>query len=219
LTNESKKSPLAKAQTADESAAAKKKKKGLTSPPITLIMPDESVTSESLEHAERLASRRNLKLVKILDFDTKTERPIYRLMTNLEFFEEASKAKTLKRKERDSDLKEEKLFIISAKIGDHDLSVKISQMLKLIKKKHGIRIFISQDGNPTKAENIVEVIEEELKELAEKKNQVKKGTSLKILYTPKLQQNVVDSSEDKNDSKSDTKNPEAEKKKAGNVRN
>lgn len=128
-----------------------KKHKPLTSPQITLITPENDVNSLTLENAEKFAKRRGLKLVKIIDFDTKSERPLYKLMTNIEFFEENAKAKESKKKERSS-LKEDKLYTLSTKISEHDLYVKINHMMKLLgKKKHAVRVYISQDGNPTRA--------------------------------------------------------------------
>lgn len=130
-----------------------KKKKGLTSPKITLILPDDEVHAMTLEQAEKMSKRRNLKLVKIVDFDTKTEKPVYKLMSSLEFFQENSKMKERKKKEKDLSMKEAKLFTLSSKIGDHDVASKTRLMFKLLKKRHEVRVLISFDGNPTRAVN------------------------------------------------------------------
>jgi translation initiation factor IF-3 len=58
--------------------AAEAKPKTTPSPKITLIAKDESVSIVSLVEAQKLAKRRDLKLVKILDLDTKTKRAIYK---------------------------------------------------------------------------------------------------------------------------------------------
>ncbi|XP_014208730.1 uncharacterized protein LOC106639556 [Copidosoma floridanum] len=178
-----------------ESTEQPKKKKGLKSPQITLIMPDESVVMESLEQAEKLAKRRKLKLVKIIDFDTKTERPLYRLMSNLELFQEESKAK-IEKKNPSPDAQQksnQKLFIISSKIAENDLRVKLRQMHKVLRKQIEIRVFISQDGNPTRADKLAEHIEENLKERASKKSQTKKATTLKLHFVPNPCQEGEDS--------------------------
>lgn len=45
---------------------------------ITLISPDNSVSITDLKNAQNLSTRRELKLVKIQDEDSKTRRPIYK---------------------------------------------------------------------------------------------------------------------------------------------
>ena len=127
-----------------------KKRKPLTSPKITLISPEEEVITITLENAEKLANRRNLKLVKIVDFDTKSERPLYKLMTTQKYFEEDSMIKNRKNKEKDL-RKDEKFYNLSSKICEHDLDFKLANIIKSLTKKHDVRIIISQDGNPEKA--------------------------------------------------------------------
>lgn len=53
-------------------------KKYKISPKITLISNDESVSIVSLDEANRLSKRRDLKLVKIIDLDIKTQRAVYK---------------------------------------------------------------------------------------------------------------------------------------------
>lgn len=128
-----------------------KKKKPLKSPEITLISPEEDLSSVTLEQAEKVAKRRNLKLVKIVDFDTKSKRPVYKLMTSLQFFEEETKSKQLNKLKKKSQTKEEKLFIFSSKINEHDIFSKIKQMNKALAKNHQVKTYITIDGNPSKA--------------------------------------------------------------------
>lgn len=45
---------------------------------ITLIGTDNSVSITDLTNAQNLSVRRELKLVKIQDVDTKTRRPVYK---------------------------------------------------------------------------------------------------------------------------------------------
>ncbi|KAL7303009.1 hypothetical protein TKK_0004232 [Trichogramma kaykai] len=161
-----------------------KVKKGLTSPEIMLITPENEVNSVTMEHAEKLALRRNLKLIKIIDYDTKTQKPIYKLMSTLEFFEADLKNKQEKKKNKDES-KEAKLFLMSSKIYEHDLHIKLKQMKKLLKKKHDVNVYISHDGNPTKAEETVEIIGKELDEISVIKNRVKKQNTIKLFLIPK----------------------------------
>lgn len=50
-----------------------------TSPRITLLSSaDSKIEITTLDQAKKIAERRQLKLVSILDFDTKTSRPVYK---------------------------------------------------------------------------------------------------------------------------------------------
>lgn len=59
-------------------AAAAAAKKPKTAPKITLIAQDQSVQVVNLDEAQRISKRRDLKLVKIIDLDLKTQRPVYK---------------------------------------------------------------------------------------------------------------------------------------------
>lgn len=54
-----------------------KNPKHKTSPQITLLSKDK-IEVMTLDQATKLAERRQLKLVSILDHDTKTKRPVYK---------------------------------------------------------------------------------------------------------------------------------------------
>lgn len=47
---------------------------------ITLIGPDNSVSITDLKNAQNVSLRRELKLVKVQDVDSKTRRPVYKLV-------------------------------------------------------------------------------------------------------------------------------------------
>lgn len=55
-----------------------KNPKHKTSPRVTLFYSDNKMEITTLDNAKKIAERRQLKLVNIVDFDTKTSRPIYR---------------------------------------------------------------------------------------------------------------------------------------------
>ena len=55
-------------------------RKPKVSPKITLINVNETVSVVSLDEATKLSKRRDLKLVKILDLDTKTSRSVYKVI-------------------------------------------------------------------------------------------------------------------------------------------
>lgn len=55
-----------------------KNPKHKTSPRVTLMHSDNKMEITTLDQAKKIAERRQLKLVNIVDFDTKTSRPIYK---------------------------------------------------------------------------------------------------------------------------------------------
>ncbi|XP_043268729.1 translation initiation factor IF-3 [Venturia canescens] len=178
------------------------KKKKIFIPRVTLLSETNEMSIVTLEVAQKMATRRNLKLVKIIDYDTKTERPTYRLMTSKEFIQEGLEVKKQKKEQSKTNLKGEKLLSMSTKISDHDLSTKVKSITKLLIKKFEIRILISYEGNKEKAEEISNTIERGLKELAPIITKVSSNHSLKIYVRPGLQANQSD---DQVDSMNDKK--------------
>lgn len=79
--------------------AEKKKKKQI--PRITLISDGDKIEITTLEEAQKLGLRRNLKLVKVIDLDTKTQRPVYKLMSGAEYFAEDLKQREEKKLKKD----------------------------------------------------------------------------------------------------------------------
>lgn len=127
-----------------------KKKKTVRIPKITLVSSDESIQIVTYEEAEKISKRRDLKLVKILDLDTKTQRPIYKLMTGAEYHAEDLKQRETKKEKRNETIKGEKLLLLNAKISEHDLESRIKNLLKWILKKYEIRVVIN--GDPSNME-------------------------------------------------------------------
>lgn len=123
------------------SALPQKKTKRPIVPRITLISGNNDITITTLEDAQKLATRRNLKLVKIVDFDTKTERPVYKLMTAAQYAAEDIKQK--KEKKSGSPYKGEKVLMLSSVITDHDLQTQIKKIEKWIGKEYEVRVAIS----------------------------------------------------------------------------
>lgn len=74
--------------TDNESATKNEKKKKQIIPRITLISDGDKIEITTLDEAQKLSHRRNLKLVKIVDLDLKTQRPVYRLLSGSEFLKE-----------------------------------------------------------------------------------------------------------------------------------
>lgn len=125
-----------------------KKPKTTPIPRITLVNGD-LVSISTLAEAQKLAKRRDLKLVKILDLDTKTQRPIYKLMTGSEYHAEDLKQREEKKKERQSGttLKGEKVLIVNSNISLHDLKIHCNKMIKWLSKRYEVRVVINGDVN------------------------------------------------------------------------
>lgn len=127
-----------------------KKPKKQPIPKITLISSDENISVTTLEEAQHLSKRRDLKLVKIIDLDTKTQRPVYRLMTGAEYHSEEIKQREQRKKEKQTNtgaLKGEKLLMLNSGISKHDLETNCKKILKWILKRHEVRVVISGDAS------------------------------------------------------------------------
>ena len=130
------------------------KKKKVFIPRITLWSEDNEISVVTLEMAEKIAKRRNLKLVKVVDFDTRTERATYKLMTTKAFLEEDTKRKNVAQRKRHTDIKPEKLMYLSSKISEHDLQTKMNSVVKLLGKRHEVRIIVNIEGDKSAVVNI-----------------------------------------------------------------
>ncbi|KAM0735834.1 Translation initiation factor IF-3 [Formica fusca] len=140
----------------DDATVKKQRPKTVPVPKITLLSLNDSITVTVLEHAQRLAKRRKLTLVKISDLDSKTQRPLYKLMNSSVFIEEVEKnVENDDKNEQKS--KDTKLLYISAKIAQNDLLTKTRNVVKLLNKGHKVKIVITLDGiNEDKTQSIVE---------------------------------------------------------------
>lgn len=140
-----------------------KNPKHKTSPQVTLITGDK-LEVVTLDQAKKIAERRQLKLVSVVDFDTKSRRAVYKLMTGSEYLSEDLKNREQKKQARqEAHIKGEKLLSISTKIAQHDLEAKLSKCVKWIEKLHEIRVVITGDPNDSKKnDEIFKTIEEKM---------------------------------------------------------
>ncbi|XP_042209840.1 translation initiation factor IF-3, mitochondrial-like isoform X2 [Homarus americanus] len=123
----------------------------------------EKVSSVSLTQAERMAKRRDLKLVKVEDPSLKSQdKQVYKLMTGKQYFEEEVKAKKSSKSSPSS--KGEKILTMSGKIAAHDLKPKLQSIHKWLDKGHQIRVTVTSRG-ATKGdlESVYGTIEQEVK--------------------------------------------------------
>jgi translation initiation factor IF-3 len=141
-----------------------KNPKHKTSPQVTLIS-GEKIEVVTLDQAKKLAERRQMKLVNVVDFDSKSKRAVYKLMTGSEYLAEDLKARDQRKQARLESIKSEKLLSITSKIDPHDLESKLSKCVKWIEKLHEIRVVVT--GSPSdlkKTEEIVSQIEKKMEE-------------------------------------------------------
>lgn len=131
-----------------ESSDPEKKKKTVRIPKITLVSPDESIQIVTLEEAQKISRRRDLKLIKVIDLDTKTHRPVFKLMSGSDYHAEDLKQREIrKEKKNDIAVKGEKLLLINSRITEHDLESRIKNIIRWLNKKYEIRVVLSGDSS------------------------------------------------------------------------
>lgn len=131
-------------------ATSSRKLQNDTGPVVTLIGTDNSLAVMSLSEAEKIAKRRDLKLVRIIDIDTKTQRPVYRLMTGSQYYNEDKKQRLEKNAKKESGLRGQKLLTLSHRITQHDLSSRVNNIRKWLSKTYEVRIVINGDSENMK---------------------------------------------------------------------
>ncbi|XP_015124766.1 uncharacterized protein LOC107046622 [Diachasma alloeum] len=153
-------------------------------PKITLLSETNDMTVMTLQEAEKLARRRDLKLVKVVDVDTRTERLVYRLMKIQDFMKEDAKAKAEAKEVKDKVLKEDKTIAISGKIADHDLNTKMKSIHKMLRKRYGVRVLVAADGNLDKAKGVRDIVIENCKEIAKAVTKSDSAFNAKVTLRP-----------------------------------
>lgn len=154
---------------------------------ITLISPDNSVSITDMRNAQSLSIRRDLKLVKIQDVDSKTRRPVFKLMTNAEYHaEELSRRKEKQTARLNNPNKGEKLMTLSSRIGEHDLMTGVRKMMKLLEKQYEVKVIIAgEDAQAAeKSEKIYHMIETQVKNACKIVQKRMKGNSLRFQLQP-----------------------------------
>ncbi|KAH0558301.1 uncharacterized protein LOC123272029 [Cotesia glomerata] len=162
------------------------KKKKVFVPRITLLSNKDEISIVTLEAAQKLANRHNMKLVKIIDFDTKTERPVYKLMTIQEYLQSEATSKAQAKEAKERTIKEDKTIAMSSKISEHDLFTKIKSMNKMLGKRHGVQVLIAVDGNKEKASAVRDTIIEHCKDTAKVSSKSETASNLKVILRPIL---------------------------------
>lgn len=149
-----------KLEVEDGSLAKKVKPKTVRQPKITLLGPDKDVSVVTMEEASKLCIRRGLKLIKIIDVDTKTQRPVYKMMTPNQFLNEDHKSNENKDTKNINKLKSEKTALINCRIGRNDLESKVNNFRKWLSKMHEVRVTVSGDTANEIADEIIKMTQE-----------------------------------------------------------
>ncbi|KAK5643757.1 hypothetical protein RI129_007602 [Pyrocoelia pectoralis] len=133
-----------------------------------------------------MSKRRDLKLVKLVDLDNKTQRPVYKLMSGSEYHAEELKLRQNKKLDKPNNaLKGEKLLMLNAHISKHDLEVHIKKILKWTSKRYEVRVIVSGDANNTeKCESVYKFLEDNLNKETRFLQKRMKGGDLKFQIIP-----------------------------------
>lgn len=191
------KSFLSKQANFESSSNKQPRPKTIPEERITLIAQDNSISITPLTEAQKLSGSKNLRLVKIKDIDTKTRRPVYKLMTSADYHQEELRKRTERQKSREqSDIKGDKLLAISHSIADHDINTKIKNLAKWLVKQYQVKIVIEGKDNDSKekSEKLYARLEGELKNLGKFTQKRMQGKDLKFQVLPiaKAENNTVE---------------------------
>lgn len=172
--------------------SSEKNKKSKSEPKVTLLGINNATSITTLEEAQKISKRRNLKLVQIQEMDTKTQRPVYKLLSQAELLKD-----DLKTTKSQQAKKSEKMLNVGSRIGDNDLNSRLKNIVKWLGKHHEVRVLIEGKTNDMQScEKIVEKIEQAIKEpelvgkIVQKRT---KGSNYKFSIVPvKSQQPATD---------------------------
>lgn len=189
----------------------KKKRRPDKSELITLIDTEDKISAVSLDNAERLAKRRDLKLVKVDDPNLQAGKKVYKLMTGKQYFEEEIKAKKAEKKTSVGG-KDEKILVVGGKITPHDLGVKLHSLTKWLSKGHQIKVTItSRKATQEDMDSVFSTIEEEVKKVkARVMQRHEKGSDIRFYIVPPKDESAESSeasTDDNTHSKSSEESP------------
>ncbi|XP_071087876.1 translation initiation factor IF-3-like [Haliotis cracherodii] len=138
----------------------------------------------TVSQAEELAHKESLKLV---DMGPNQDKVLcFKLMTGKDLYKESKKTKTVK-----SSRAGEKEFVITVKITDHDLSVKLKHVQETLQKGRHVKITLKEKGRMEEAEvnrlqsQLLAKISDSVQEIAIVKNAVRTAKFCKVSIVPK----------------------------------
>lgn len=113
---------------------------------LLLDSSDTQIGMMTYVEAQRLAMKKNLKLVKLEDPTKRYKQDVYQLLTGLQLHNERMKQRHLKNEMLQAkQFKGDKTIIIRAKITSHDLGIKLKTIQKWITQGFYVRITIHND--------------------------------------------------------------------------
>jgi len=144
----------------DEGALKKIRPKTVPLPKITLLGLERDVSVVTMDVASKMCERRGLKLVKIIDIDTKTQRPVYQMMTANQFLKDDPKSHQSKDEKNHNQLKGEKTVLLNCRIGQSDLESKVNNIRKWLSKMHEVRVSVTGDTANEVADKVIQMTQE-----------------------------------------------------------
>lgn len=144
----------------NDSKVKKVRPKTVRQPKITLLDTNKDISVVTMDVASKLCERRGLKLVKIIDINTKTQRPVYKMMTTNQFLKEDTKNYQENSEKNSNKLKSEKTAIINSRIGQKDLESKVNSFRKWLNKMHEVRVTITGDSAKDIADEVIKMTQE-----------------------------------------------------------
>lgn len=112
---------------------------------ITLLGVDNSMSITTIEEAKKLADRRNYTLEKVIDFDPKSRRAVYKLMTESQYLQYIKNDWEDTNSKKEKFNKDEKLVSLSSNTNDNDVLTKLKMIKKWLTKKLEVRVVINGD--------------------------------------------------------------------------
>lgn len=164
----------------DQDTPKKIRPKTAPLPKITLLGLEKDVSVVTLDVASKMCQRRGLKLVKIIDIDTKTQRPVYQMMTANQFLKEDQKSHWNKDEKNYNQLKGEKTALINCRIGQSDLESKVNNIRKWLSKMHEVRVTITGDTANEIADEVIKMTQESSRVVQRRE----KGNAVKFQLLP-----------------------------------
>jgi len=164
----------------DQDTPKKIRPKTAPLPKITLLGLEKDVSVVTLDVASKMCERRGLKLVKIIDIDTKTQRPVYQMMTPNQFLKEDQKSHRNKDEKNHNQLKGEKTVLINCRIGQSDLESKVNNIRKWLSKMHEVRVTITGDTANEVADEVIKMTQESSRVVQRRE----KGNAVKFQLLP-----------------------------------
>lgn len=158
-------------------------------PKITLLDMHNNISVTTLSKVEKVALSQNLKVVRVVDSEIRSLRPVYKLMSESQYLNEELQEKKKLRENKEAmksnSIKGDKLMALSVRINENDLTLKISKTLKWLNKQFEVRLVISGSAdNSAPQEEIYKKFEKAIQGYGRIVQKRLKGGDLKFQILP-----------------------------------